>query len=104
LDGGSAGGRSSRLFPGSVPAAGGAPFGDRSPASRRDRPAAPAAGRGGRPSARAVCSGGRRFGGGPLVRVCWARRRRCCSRSRRRAWYSGLPLFPMLTSLQTNLQ
>jgi hypothetical protein len=44
LDGGSAGGRSSRLFPGSVPAGGGAPFGDRSPASRRDRPAAPTTG------------------------------------------------------------
>ncbi len=38
------GGRSAGLFPGSVAAGGGTPFGDRSPALRGDRPAAPPTG------------------------------------------------------------
>ncbi len=62
LHGGPARARSSRLLPGSMPAGGRAPLGDRAPASRRDRPAAPATGRGGRPSLRAVRSGALRFG------------------------------------------
>jgi hypothetical protein len=50
------------LFPRAMPAGRRTPLGDRSPTSRRDRPAAPATGRGGRPSFRAVASGGLRFG------------------------------------------
>jgi hypothetical protein len=44
-----------------MPAGRRTPLGDRPPTSRRDRPAAPATGRGGRSSFRAVASRGLRF-------------------------------------------
>jgi hypothetical protein len=68
IHGGPARGRSSRLLPGPVPTSRRTPLGNRSPTSWRDRPTAPATGRGRRPSFRAVCSGGLRFGAGLLGR------------------------------------
>jgi hypothetical protein len=69
LDGGSAGGRSSRLFPGPMPAGGRAPLRDWSPASGRERPTAPTASRCGA-SSRATVG----FGAGPLWQGLFSRR------------------------------
>ena len=44
------------------------------------------------------------FGRGPPSGVCCWRLRRCCSRARRRARYSGVPLVPMSLSVQAFLR
>jgi hypothetical protein len=65
---GETGGCGTGLLPGAVPAGRRTPLGDRDLATRSDRPAAPATGRGGRPAFRAVDSGRLRFGAGRLGR------------------------------------
>jgi hypothetical protein len=104
LDCSSFGGRGASLFPGSVSAGGRTPLGDRSPASRSDRPTAPTTGRRGDPSRATVY-----FGVG-RVRECLLGRCQLDVLASlpfafppRRPVFR-LPLFPMPKTMQTILQ